>query len=48
MDKNEVTIAIVGSGFSGIGLAIQLKKAGFDNFKHSSSGKLFLNHSCFI
>lgn len=33
MDKNEVTIAIIGSGFSGIGLAIQLKKAGFHNFK---------------
>ena len=30
--KNTVSIAIIGTGFAGIGLAIQLKNAGISNF----------------
>ena len=32
MERQEVDIAIVGSGFSGLGAAIQLKRAGRDDF----------------
>ena len=30
--KDDISIAIIGSGFGGLGLAIQLKKAGINNF----------------
>ena len=31
-DQQDLPIAIIGAGFAGIGTAIQLKKAGFENF----------------
>lgn len=32
MTSSSLDIAIIGAGFGGIGLAVQLKRAGFDNF----------------
>lgn len=31
-EKNSLPVLIIGTGFGGLGMAIQLKKAGFDNF----------------
>ena len=33
MNDPVLDVAIIGSGFSGIGMAIQLKKAGMSNFQ---------------
>ena len=33
MNDEVIDVAIIGSGFSGIGMAIQLKKASIDNFR---------------
>ena len=41
MTTNDVEIAIIGAGFSGLGAAIKLKQAGFDDFVILDRGQDF-------